>query len=73
MSVRSALYSAMSVSVDCPHCGESLPAPCGSLFWTITELAKAINSQPDRVCDSCEEPFRLRQQNSATLGDGGGQ
>ena len=67
---RGALYSALSVSVDCPHCGESLPAPCGSLFWTLAELAKAISERPDRVCDGCDEPFVLRPQRTATLGDG---
>ena len=71
--VRSALFSAVTISVDCPHCGEPLPALCGSIFWTIGEISKAIAESPNRTCDGCDEPFVIRQQNSATLGDGGGK
>lgn len=63
----SATLTALAISVDCPSCGESLPDPSGSLFWTPPELASAIANQPDRVCDSCDEPFVLRQQNKAHL------
>lgn len=65
--VMSATYSALSVSVDCPHCGESLSDPTGSLFWTPQELASAIATQPRRTCDSCDHAFMLRQHNKAQL------
>lgn len=65
-----ALYTATSVQIDCPRCGESLPAPCGSVFWTVDELAKAIADQPDRTCDGCDEPFVLRQNDKAYLNAG---
>ena len=65
--LQSASFTALSVSVDCPSCGESLPDPSGSVFWTPSELASAIAEQPNRICDSCEEPFVLRHQNKAHL------
>lgn len=65
--IKSALFTATSVEVDCPSCGESLPAPCGSLFWTVDELSSAIDSAPLRTCNSCEEPFMLRQQSKAQM------
>lgn len=64
---RGASYTALTVSVDCPACGEGLPDPSGSLFWTPQELAEVIAEQPNRTCDSCEEPFVLRQQSKAQL------
>lgn len=64
---RGAVYTALTVSVDCPGCGESLPDPSGSLFWTPQEIEKAIAESPDRTCDSCDAPFSLRQQTSAHL------
>ena len=65
--LSSASYTALTISVDCPACGESLPDPSGSLFWTPSELAKAINDAPNITCDSCDKPFILRQQNKAHL------
>lgn len=69
MSARlpSASFTALTISVDCPACGESLPDPSGSLFWTPQELARVIAEQPNRTCDSCEEPYVLRQQSKAQL------
>lgn len=64
---QGATFTALSISVDCPSCGESLPDPSGSLFWTPQELSQAIADQPNRTCDSCDEPFVLRQQNKASL------
>lgn len=65
--IRGALYTATSVQVDCPHCGESIPAPCGSIFWTVGELERAISAEPDRTCDGCDAPIALRQQSKAAL------
>jgi hypothetical protein len=63
----SAMFSALSVQVDCPHCGETLPAPDDSLFWTIPELAGRIADRPECTCDSCDESYVLRQQSKAHL------
>ncbi len=63
----SASYVATAVQVDCPHCGETLPAPNGSFFWVLDELSTAIEREPNRTCDSCDEPFVLRQQNKAHM------
>lgn len=66
-NLPSALFTAASLQIDCPRCGESLPAPCGSVFWTLDELTTALKDQPERTCDGCDEPFVLRQQSKAYM------
>lgn len=65
--IPSASYTALSVSVDCPDCGESLPSPGESLFWTLDELSLAIEREPHRVCGACDQRFVLRQQSKAHI------
>lgn len=62
-----AIYTALSLSVDCPDCGESLPSPNDSLFWTVDELSLAIEREPHRTCGACDLAFELRQQSKAQL------
>lgn len=62
-----ALYTALSVSIDCPGCGESQPSPNDSLFWTAEELSLAIEENPHRVCGACDLSFVLRQQNKVGI------
>ena len=65
---RSAVYSAFTVSVECPSCGEPQPSPSNeSLFWTVEELAREIMADPGRTCGSCDELFVLRPQSKTLL------
>lgn len=64
---RGAVYAATAVEVTCPHCQETLPSPTGSFFWTMSEVAEAIARQPDRTCDSCDEPFVMRQESKCAM------
>jgi len=64
---RAAVYTATAVTIDCPHCGEALHSPGDSVFWTVDELALAIEREPSRLCNSCDEPFVLRSQTACQL------
>lgn len=60
---RTAIITAFTVEVSCPHCGESLPSPTGSFFWELREVAEAATvDKGDRTCDSCDEPLRISYQ-----------
>lgn len=35
--MKTAVADVIEVYLDCPHCGEAMPAPCGSLAWVLVE------------------------------------
>jgi predicted RNA-binding Zn-ribbon protein involved in translation (DUF1610 family) len=57
---RSAVVTAFTVEIRCPHCGEPQPSPgSGSHFWTIDEMR---SQEGPKTCTACDEPFRLLAQ-----------
>ena len=56
MRTPTAKKTIYAVELDCPHCGETLAAPSGSLFWTVEEIQLAGGSG---ACESCTKPFRF--------------
>ena len=46
-----------SVELACPHCDGDVPAPDGSLYWTVEEL-RAVEGEK-RSCPACDEPITL--------------
>lgn len=61
---RNAIIVAGTVEVRCPWCGEPQPSPDDSDFWVPSQV---ITHEGDRVCVSCDEPFRLLAQSRATI------
>lgn len=67
MKRRTAIVTAFTVEVSCPHCGDPLPSPTGSHFWELREVAEAAAvDRGDRVCDACDEPLRISYQSRVT-------
>lgn len=44
-----------SYELLCPHCEETLPAPCGSLYWDVNE----IHSGASHECPHCNKTVRM--------------
>ena len=37
--MKTAKAAAQAIILDCPKCGETIPSPSGSLFWSVDEYA----------------------------------
>jgi DNA-directed RNA polymerase subunit RPC12/RpoP len=60
MAKRNAIVVAVTLEVQCPHCGEPQPSPDnGAHSWMPSQVQTA---QGTRTCVSCEEPFELHAQ-----------
>lgn len=65
---RNAIIVAVTVEVQCPHCGEPQPSPDnGSHAWMIGQV---MAEQGPKVCVSCDESFVLRAQNRVSCAEG---
>jgi transposase-like protein len=59
--MRSALITAVTVEVNCPHCGEPQPAPDnGSHVWVPSQVSKADGARHE--CVSCDKTFVIHAQ-----------
>lgn len=62
-NLRFANIMASVVEVSCPYCGEPLPSPDnGSDQWLPSQVEAG---QSERVCNACDEPFRVVYQDKA--------
>jgi hypothetical protein len=62
---RPAILVAVTVEVQCPHCGDPQPSPNnGSHLWTTTEVSE---SQGPKECVACDEPFTLHAQSRVSV------
>ncbi len=63
MSRRAATIQALTLSVCCPYCGESQPAPDnGSDQWMPAQVASEEAKGSPRSCVSCDETFHIHTQ-----------
>lgn len=47
-----------AVDLLCPYCGEDIPAPDGSLFWTVEEL-ELCDSKEHLTCNGCDRAVKF--------------
>lgn len=52
---RLAIARAVTLEINCPHCGEPQPAANGSHLWTVDEARKASLGTGRRNCAACGE------------------
>jgi ribosomal protein S27E len=50
---KQANYQIMSVELQCPHCGQTITSPGGSMFWEVAEIHEG--NVGFMVCRSCEK------------------
>jgi hypothetical protein len=48
--VRRAVAKCRAIELTCPNCGLDIPAPCGSLYWTVEELGDAFGRSHKCSC-----------------------
>lgn len=56
MRIQTAKATSETFTITCPHCGQVIPAPNGSLFWTLAELQCTFKL---RRCSGCDSSFFL--------------
>lgn len=66
--MRPARVKIDAVDLSCPHCGESLPAPGGSLFWVLAEVPPPGVVLKCLVCGKeCTVPQSLKKGGRITI------
>ena len=62
---RTAIITAVTVEVCCPHCGDPQPSPDnGSHAWMPGQV---VAEQGEKVCVACDEPFVLHAQSRVSV------
>lgn len=68
--MRNAVFSALTVEIVCRDCGEAQTNPKDeTTIWTIEDVRKEAKRKlaNPRLCQSCDEPYRLDMQNKALI------